>query len=433
MKTTNQKLGMKLAGVLVAAAALNSGISAGAADWPAYRGPAQDGIAAESFRYTGPPTTVWDAKVNNGFSSFSVADNKAFTLELGPNKTEVCRAFDARTGESLWSTTLGSSQYDGGGNAGSQDNKGGDGPRSTPSFHKGAVITLSAHLQLTRLNPANGDKIWEVDLVDKYSAELPRWQNAASPLIVDDRIYVSAGGEDQSLLCFNASTGELIWKKGTEAMTHASPIAAEIHGVKQVIFFVRDGLVSVHPATGEQLWKQDFPFNVSTAASPVVYEDIVYCSAGYGVGAAAYKVSHKAGEWSLDRMWRKRNRLMNHWSTPVAKDGYLYGMFSFKKYGTGPVMCVRLSDGEEMWSEDGFGPGNIILAGENLIALGDAGQVAVIKATPDDYQEIYNKDVLDGKCWSTPALSNGQVFVRSTIEAKCLNFGSQSVSFNSGN
>jgi len=42
----------------------------------------------------------------------------------------------------------------------------------------------------------------------------------------------------------------------------------------------------------------------------------------------------------------------------VVKDGYLYGMFSFKEYGAGPLACVDIrSTGKDMWKEAGFGPG----------------------------------------------------------------------------
>ena len=417
-----------LVGVGVIIGSFNHQVEAG--DWPGYRGPAQNGIATESFGFQGKPTTSWSAEVNNGFSSFCVVDGKLFTLELGDGKQETCRALDANTGEELWKTPLGSSQYDGGGNAGSRDNSGGDGPRTTPSFYKGGLITLSAHMHLSRLNPENGEKIWNIDLKKEFGAQLPRWQNAASPIIFDGKIYISAGGEKQSFLCLDAISGKEIWKSGTEDMTHASPVKASIHGVDQIIFFVRSGLVSMSPGDGRELWRQKFNFNVSTAASPVVYEDVVYCSAGYGVGAAAYKVSMNKGEWTTKNMWRKRNRLMNHWSTPVAKDGYLYGMFSFKKYGKGPVKCVRLSDGKEMWSEDGFGPGNVILSDETIIALGDKGQLVLIRATPESYDEVFRTNALKGKCWSTPALSDGSVYIRSTKQAKRLDFSSSALSGN---
>ena len=148
----------------------------------------------------------------------------------------------------------------------------------------------------------------------------------------------------------------------------------------------------------------------------------VYCSAGYGVGAGAYRVKKSRRGFVTEQLWRKPNRLINHWSTPVSKDGYLYGMFSFKKYGTGPIKCVDVRTGQVKWSVNGFGPGNCIAVGDHLLALSDKGEVVVIKAKPDKYKELYRADVLDGKCWSTPSFSNGRLYVRSTKEGACLDF-----------
>ena len=112
--------------------------------------------------------------------------------------------------------------------------------------------------------------------------------------------------------------------------------------------------------------------------------------------------------------------LANHWSTPVLKDGHLYGMFQFKEYGGGPVKCIEIANGTVKWEQPGFGPGQVILAGEQIIALSDAGELVLIDAKPDAYKELARADVLEGKCWSTPILANGRIFARSTKEAVCL-------------
>ena len=112
--------------------------------------------------------------------------------------------------------------------------------------------------------------------------------------------------------------------------------------------------------------------------------------------------------------------MFNHWSTPIYHDGHLYGMFSFKKYGNGPLQCIELSTGRIKWSEDGYGPGNVILSGNKLIALADNGELSIVEATPNQYNEMARKKVLNGKCWSTPILSNGLVLARSTKEAICI-------------
>jgi outer membrane protein assembly factor BamB len=118
--------------------------------------------------------------------------------------------------------------------------------------------------------------------------------------------------------------------------------------------------------------------------------------------------------------------LANHWSTPVFKDGYLYGMFQFKEYGSGPLKCVELATGKVKWSKPGFGPGNVILVGNNVLALSDAGELVVVEATPASYKESGRAKVVEGKCWSTPVLSNGHVYVRSTKEAACFDVSAKS-------
>ena len=179
---------------------------------------------------------------------------------------------------------------------------------------------------------------------------------------------------------------------------------------------MQSGLVSLSTETGAEKWRSQFPFSVSTAASPVASGNQVYCSAGYGVGAGVFRVG-KAKE--AEEVWFKSNELMNHWSTPVIRDGYLYGIYEFKKYGRAPLQCVELSTGEIKWSHQGFGPGNVILVGDNLIVLSDSGEVALVKATPASYQESGRAKAIGGKCWSTPAFSNGKLYVRSTTEGAC--------------
>jgi hypothetical protein len=73
---------------------------------------------------------VWKVPTERGFSSFVVADARAFTL-VQREGAEVLVALDVDTGEELWASHLDHVTYDGGGDAGTDDNKGGDGPRST--------------------------------------------------------------------------------------------------------------------------------------------------------------------------------------------------------------------------------------------------------------------------------------------------------------
>ena len=95
-------------------------------------------------------------------------------------------------------------------------------------------------------------------------------------------------------------------------------------------------------------------------------------------------------------------------------------MFSFKKYGDGPLKCVEMATGKIKWEQEGFGAGNVILVDGNLLALTDFGELVLVDGNPTKYRELARMKALTGKCWSTPIVSGGRIYARSTQEATCL-------------
>lgn len=414
-------------GCLLASSSLQAQSPAGANEWPNFRGPNLDGT-------TTPPKSVrdwksarlskvWKKDTPSGFSSFAVAGGKVYTIvtrEFDGNNSEGLVCMDVKNGKELWAKPLTIVKYDGGGDSGTPDNKGGDGPRSTPVVNDGHVYVIDANLGVFCFKADDGSEVWKRDVMKDNAGVQIKWQNAASPVIDGDILLMCGGGPGQALLGLNKKTGDVVWKGEDDKMTHATPILADILGVHQAIFFTQKGLVAVNSQKGDVLWRADFPFKVSTAASPVVFEDIVYCSAGYGVGAGAFKISKSGSGLKAEAIWRRENECFNHWSTPVVKDGYLYGMFSFKEYGKGPLACVDIRTGKDMWKEEGFGPGQVILAGDTVIAISDKGEIVAVSANPEKYVELKRDDVLDGKVWSYPVLAYDHLFARSTVEGVCL-------------
>ena len=403
-------------------------LSGSAADWAGYRGPNHDGTSSERIATSWPvsgPKVLWKVPSQAGFSSFAVAGDRCFVQELRDVDGVLQEALVARStkdGKELWVRGLGTMKTGDGGDAGTDDNKGGDGPRSSPSVAGKLVYTVSAKLVVQAFDVASGKESWKRDLVKEHAGRNISWQNAQSPVVEDGRLFVAGGGPGESLLALDAKTGATLWKIGDEKMTHATAVPAKIHGVRQIVWFVQSGLVSTDPASGRELWKFAFPYKVSTAASPVVSGDIVYCSAGYGVGAAAARVSKADGKWTATEIYRFSGNkpLANHWSTPVLKDGHLYGMFQFKEYGTGPVKAVDIATGTVKWEKGGFGPGHVVLTRSGVLALDDDGELVLFEAQPGAYKELARAKVLEGKCWTTPVVSGGRVFARSTKEAVCL-------------
>ena len=414
---------------LVPTLVLTATLQLHAVDWPQYRGPSGDGKSPEKVVIpagNAAPKQVWKTPSEGGFSSFAVAGGRAFTLSLkdaeGAQQESVV-AYDAKTGKELWFAPLNVPNFgNDGGNSGTPDNKGGDGPRSTPTTDGKNVYVMSSQLVLRAFDAATGKPVWSHDLIKEFAGRNIQWENAASPLGEGNNLYVGGGGPGQSLIAFNIKDGSVAWKAFDEKITHATPVATTILGQRQIIFFLQSGLLAVEPKTGKELWRYPFDYKVSSAASPVVDGDIVYCAAGYGVGAGAVRITKDATGFKATELYRVRGvkPLANHWSTPVVKDGYLYGMFQFKEYGTGPVKCVDIKTGEVKWEQPGFGPGQVILVGDRVLALADNGDLVTFEAKPDAYHETSRAKVLDGKCWTTPIVSNGQIFARSTKEAVCL-------------
>lgn len=402
-------------------------ITLNATDWPQYRGPVGDGTTPDKIATTWgtAPKVLWKVPAGTGFSSFVVSENRCFTIE-GRDEgglKEVLVARDAATGKELWTAEIGVAEYGhGGGNDGAASNKGGDGPRSTPAIAGNLVITTNSDLVVHAHDAATGKLAWKRDLIAENAGKNIMWKNAASPIVDGGLVYVAGGGSGQTFLALNPKSGEVVAKAGDDTITHATPVAATIHGQKQILFFMQSGLTAVEPKTLKQLWHADFKYNVSTAASPVVAGDLVYCSAGYGVGAAAFKISNSGDAWTAEQVMRVPGdqKIANHWSTPVFYNGNLYGMFQFKKYGSGPVKAVKLPDGDVLWEQAGFGPGQVVLTNGNLLALSDAGELVLFAADPAAYKELARAKVVEGKCWSTPVISNGLVFARSTKEATCV-------------
>jgi outer membrane protein assembly factor BamB len=394
-----------------------------AADWPCYRGSAQNGISTESIDvgWNGDgPRILWRAPTNTGFSSFTVVGGRVFTQvvrEIDGQSQEICLALDEATGKELWIAAVARGEgYSGGDEAG-----GGDGPRSTPTVSEGKVYLLTPDLVVHCLAADSGKTVWAHDIVSENHGRNITWNSAASVAVDGNLVYVGGGGPGESMLGLDKRSGKVVWKSGDERITHSTPVVATILGRRQVIFFMQSGLVSVDAQNGRLLWKYPFRFNVSTAISPVLSGDVVYLSAGYDVGSSACRIERQGKGYAARKLWFTRGNepVASHWSTPVCKDGYLYGMFGFKQFKKGPMKCVELATGKVMWQHPGFGQGNVILVGDRLIALAEDGHMVVVEATPEGYKEIARTRPFTDKCWTTPAFSDGKIFVRSISEGVC--------------
>jgi outer membrane protein assembly factor BamB len=423
-------------------------VMAWATDWPQYRGPATDGSSPDAIATTwatnSPDFVVWtNRSLTNGFSCFAISQGRAFVLiskDDGGNLKEYCVGVDTATGTNIWATPIGDEPWSpmatGNGGSGTAPYNTGDGPRTTPSVKDGRVVALSsgryspAQLHLVCLNATNGSVIWSNDLVAAYGASTIAWDNGASPCLDNDFVFVNLNSSPngQNLAAFRTADGSLAWSSQNENVTHATPVVATIQGVRQVIFATQTCLVSLDRSTGALLWKFTYPFSpigTSMGASPLVYSNLVYCTAAYNRGAFVVQVSLSNGSWTAAQLWFKPNSAglpyRSIWMSPVCYQGYVYTLAGENStFLTAPLNCIELATGNLMWTTNNFGMGGLILVNTNLVVLTEKGQVVLVQPTPSAYRELTRYQAFQfsaaapGKCWNSPTFSNGRIYARST-------------------
>lgn len=397
--------------------------AASATDWSSIAGPTFDRKSPEKVTASWPgkaPRKLWEISAGGGFSSFVTGNGKAYTIvPSGGHETVI--AVDRKTGKQVWQAPMAATGYRNGGEKGAPGNEGADGPRSTPTFAENRVFAFDGKFGLYALDSETGKVLWKHDLIKEFGGSEIVWSNAASPVVLRDRVLVAGGGAKQAYLAFRAETGAVMWKSGSDEATHSTPTVATIHGKEQVIFLVKRGLVSIDPTDGRELWDYPFPHRTSTAASPVVWNDIVNCAAAYQVGGAACQIVRDGDKWESKELWRSPGDPTSaHWSTAIAHDGYLYGLYGHRDFAKNSFKCIDIKTGKIMWQKSGFGPSQVLMAGDRLIATTDSGDVVMIEPTPTQYQEIGRVKGITGKVWASPALSDGQLLLRSTSKGVCL-------------
>jgi outer membrane protein assembly factor BamB len=375
-----------------------------------YRGPRRDGVVAGPKLARDwsavPPKLVWRQPVGGGYSGFVVVGSLAITVEQRRGN-EAVAAYDADTGRQLWIHEYPALFH---------ESLGGDGPRATPTIQGDKIISLGATGELVCLELASGKPVWQVNILTQNGCGNLDWGMSGSPLLVDDLVLVNPGnqkGSDASraITTFSLADGKPAWSGGAAKAGYASPMVATLGGVRQIVIFDGQGLAGYDAADGRELWrtpwKSDFDIN---AAQPIFLpSDQVFITSA--AGAALVQVSHNAGAWSAEEIWRNR-KLKASYACPIAYQGHVFGL------DEGILACLDLSDGKQRWKARGgsYGAGQMLLSGDLLLILSEAGELALVEARADRFVELARIQAIDGKTWNNPTLVGARVFVRNHLE-----------------
>ncbi|MCG8368705.1 MAG: PQQ-like beta-propeller repeat protein, partial [Pseudanabaenales cyanobacterium] len=254
-----------------------------------------------------------------------------------------------------------------------------------------------------------------VSLTDDLGGDLPQWGYTESVLLDGDHVICTPGGDKGAIAALDKRTGKVVWQteEFTEPAHYSSVVTANINGVHQYVQRTEKAVVGVDAKNGKILWRTDFPGRVAVIPTPIVKSNDVYVTAGYGTGCKMVRIGP---DFSVTEIYS--NKVMkNHHGGALLVGDHLYGYSD----GVGWT-CQNFADGEEVWSERrALGKGAVTFADGMLYCLDeDKGTVALVKATPEGYEET-GRFELDpqseirasrGKIWTHPVILNGRLYLR---------------------
>lgn len=373
-------------------------------DWPQWRGPNRDGVSTEKgLLEKWPdkgPKELWRQPVGKGYSSMAVARGRVFTIfQVGADEAICC--WNAGDGKEIWRFRY-PARY---------TNSFGDGPRSTPTIAGDHLYAVGGsgimHCLKAFSDKPQGEQIWRKDLLTEFGARNLQWGTCFSALVHGDLVYINPGGsEGKSLAALEKDTGKIRWTSEDDPAGYSSPLAADIAGVKQVVFFTGSGLVAVTPDKGELLWR--YPWETSygaNIATPIVVDDYVFISSGYNRGCTVVKIDKTNAGLKASRVYEHK-KMSTHFSSCVRFKDHLYGFHDTR------LTCMDFRTGKVKWSESGFDKGSLMIVDGSLVILGEYGVVALADASPDSYRERSRFRFSEKKCWTVPVVSNGLLFIR---------------------
>lgn len=373
------------------------------AAWPGFRGPRRDGIVRGVRISTdwsgGPPVQVWRRPVGPGWSSFAV-DGGLFYTQEQRGEDELVSCYRVSDGKPVWIHRDRARFW---------ESNGGAGPRGTPTLADGRVYTMGATGIVNALDARTGAVVWTRDAAKDTGATRPGWGFAGSPILSGDLVIVAASS---SLAAYDAENGKLRWSRKTKGASYSSPQVLMLDGVPQVVMLTASGATGVAPADGSVLWEHAWPGSAILQPALAGDGDVLITTGDMsgGLGVRRVGLSHADG-WSAAERWTS-NGLKPYFNDLVVHKGYAFGF-------DGRILsCIDLKDGKRVWKGGRYGNGQLILLADQdvLLVVSETGELALVSATPDGYNEIAKVQAIEGKTWNHPALVRDTLLVRNGEE-----------------
>ena len=388
------------------------GWTPGPAQWPMFRGAAQDsrvtGSGAASGVGTQAPPVLWRVPTGPAWSSFAYVGAMLYTQEqVGEQESITCR--NATTGELVWRNGF-ACRF--------SNVVAGAGPRATPTYVDGKLYTFGAKAILACQDAGTGEILWQHDLMAEVKASLPVWGFSSSPLVMAGKVMIYAGGEgDNGVMAFDAATGTVAWRYRSGGMNFSSLQRVTLAGQELALFGEGGGLVAFDPATGTVAWtyKPERWKGPAIVQPQQIGPESLIVPLGDGIGVARLEVKREGEAWKVSERWSSR-KLRPSFNDFVVHESACYG------FDNHLFVCIDVETGEQRWKHKGYGFGQVLLLADvnRLVVTTEQGEVAFVAAEPGAFREVGRYPVLKGKTWNHPVAAEGRLFVRNGEETVAL-------------
>lgn len=386
-----------------------------AGDWPQWRGPDRTDVSKETGLLKqwpeGGPKKVWSyTNAGNGYAGMSVADGRLFTMGARAGQ-EFLIALDAASGKELWAAAMGPLYNE---DRPSYNVGWGEGPRGTPTVDADRVYALGAWGNLVCASVKDGKIVWKKTM-QEVGGKPFGWGYSESPLVDGPKLVCTPGGSQGAIAALDKMTGAPVWqsKDFTDDAQYSSLVPATINGTPQYVQLTMRSVAGVAAKDGKLVWRVDFPGRVAVIPTPIVRDNRVFVTAGYGVGCKLVEIGP---DNSVNEVYRNTN-LANHHGGAILVGDHVYGHSDRSGW-----TCLDFQTGEVAWQEKGkLGKGAIACADGMFYLLDEkSGEVVLIEVNPGAWSEK-GRFKLDpqstirnpkGGIWSHPVISNGKLYLR---------------------
>ena len=406
--------------VFVVGVAINLHSSAMAENWPAWRGLRGDGTTLESglpTKWSGTENVVWKTPIPGvGYSSPIVwGDHIFLTTAFAETKNRTLLCVDRKSGKIVWQKTVLNAPLESKNteNSYASSTPATDGKHVYVTFLDGNQVAVAAY-------SFTGQQKW---IVRPGPFDSPHGF-CHSPVLFDDKVLLSCCGSKSGFIAaLNCSDGNTVWKVEPKhfVQSFSNPFVAKMSGRMQLIVAANAAITGYDPTSGADLWTVDGPSQESIATPVYGAESgLLLVDSSWPTRFLVAIKPDGSGQSTANKVIWKTKEGASYVSSPIAVGDYFMSL-SFGKSKC--FYCYDASTGKILWKEGTAGRHHAspVVAGGLVYFLNDEGQMNIVRAGPTF--DLVATNELGEETYASPAISQGQIFLRGFNNLYCIGKG----------